>query len=109
MAIGADLIRGCTDTIILRFLNEGDTYGYAVNKRIQQLSEGKYTLNEATLYTAFRRMEKAGWIRSYWGEGGSGARRRYYAITDEGRKTYRENLSEWKEAVQIIERLVEQG
>lgn len=107
MAIGADLIRGCTDTILLRFLSEGDTYGYAVNRRIQELSEGKYTLNEATLYTAFRRMEKAGWIRSYWGDGNSGARRRYYAITEAGRQAYADNLAEWKEAEQIIERLVE--
>lgn len=107
MAIGADLIRGCTDTILLRFLSEGDTYGYAVNRRIQKLSEGKYTLNEATLYTAFRRMEKAGWIRSYWGDGNSGARRRYYAITEAGRQAYADNLAEWKEAEQIIERLVE--
>jgi DNA-binding PadR family transcriptional regulator len=107
MAIGADLIRGCTDIIILRFLNEGDTYGYAVNKEIQTLSDGRYTLNEATLYTAFRRMEKEGWIRSYWGEGGSGARRRYYAITAQGRQAYADNLKEWKEAVEILERLVE--
>lgn len=104
--IGSDLLRGNTDTIILRFLFEKDSYGYEINKRISSLTDGAYQLNEATLYTSFRRMEKAGWIRSYWGNQDHGARRRYYSITDEGRRAYVRNLKEFTEAVQMMERLV---
>ena len=51
MAIAADLLRGSTDAIILRFLMEQDSYGYQINKDIEQLSDGQYQLSEATLYT----------------------------------------------------------
>lgn len=60
MEISKDLIRGHTDTIILNILNQGDSYGYQVSKSIRQLSDHQYELNEATLYTAFRRLEKLG-------------------------------------------------
>ncbi len=104
--VTADMIRGNTDTIILRFLNEGDTYGYEINRRIRQLTEEKYELNEATLYTAFKRLEKEGYITSYWGDEGSGARRRYYTITEEGRQAYRSALEEWNRTIEVLERLV---
>ena len=104
--VTADMIRGNTDTIILRFLNEGDTYGYEINRRIRQLTEEKYELNEATLYTAFKRLEKEGYITSYWGDEGSGARRRYYTITEEGRQAYQNALEEWNRTIEVLERLV---
>lgn len=66
MSLKADLLRGNTETIILRFLSEKDNYGYEINKQIEKKSGGAVILNEATLYTAFRRMEKAGLITSYW-------------------------------------------
>ena len=59
MALSADLLRGYTDTIILNQLREADNYGYEINKRISELSQGMLELKEATLYTAFRRMETA--------------------------------------------------
>ena len=88
MSIASDLIRGHTDTIILARLMDGDNYGYEINKSIHQMTGGKYELKEATLYTAFRRLEQAGCISSYWGDELTGARRRYYRITDSGRETY---------------------
>ena len=97
--IGSDLLRGNTDTILLRFLCEGDSYGYAINRRITELTGGKYQLNEATLYTSFKRLQKAGYIRSYWGDEDHGARRRYYAITEEGRAAYKRNLEEFTDAL----------
>ena len=60
MAIAADLIRGHTDTIILAQLTHGDSYGYNINRVIQQITGGQYELKEATLYTAFRRLEQNG-------------------------------------------------
>ena len=59
MSIASDLIRGHTDTIILAQLLQEDSYGYKINKRIQELTQNEYELKEATLYTAFRRLEEA--------------------------------------------------
>ena len=64
MSIASDLIRGHTDTIILAQLLQEDSYGYKINKRIQELTQNEYELKEATLYTAFRRLEEAGYICS---------------------------------------------
>ena len=78
MSIAGDLIRGHTDAIILARLLQGDSYGYEINKTISTLSGGRFELKEATLYTAFKRLEETGCIASYWGGSGAGARRRYY-------------------------------
>ena len=106
MSITSDLIRGHTDTIILSHLLQGDTYGYQINKAIDQKTDHQYELKEATLYTAFRRSEQAGYIYSYWGDETTGARRRYYSITTEGRIAYARLLREWQEAKHIIDQLI---
>jgi len=68
MLITSDLIRGHTETIILAQLMPHDSYGYEINKAIQEKTGGRYELKEATLYSAFRRLENAQLIRSYWGD-----------------------------------------
>ncbi len=103
----SDILRGYTDTIILAQLFDKDSYGYEINKNIQELTDGMLELKEATLYTSFRRLESSGEIISYWGDENTGARRRYYALTESGRKLYYENLSDWKSAKKIIEKLIE--
>ena len=107
MSIASDLIRGHTQTIILARLMAGDNYGYEINKSIQQRTGGQYELKEATLYTAFRRLESAGHISSYWGDETTGARRRYYSITDSGREAYETLISEWDRVREMIEKLIE--
>ena len=107
MSIASDLIRGHTESIILARLMSGDNYGYEINKSIQQRTGGKYELKEATLYTAFRRLEEAGCISSYWGDEQTGARRRYYSITDSGRDTYTGLVGEWEKAKELIDKLIE--
>jgi len=86
---------------------DSDNYGYEINKSIQQRTDGRYELKEATLYTAFRRLEQAGCISSYWGDEQTGARRRYYRITDNGRKNYSTLLAEWNTAKEMIDKLIE--
>lgn len=107
MALSADLLRGYTDSIILRQLSGSDSYGYQINKRVAELSGGTFELKEATLYTAFRRMEAAGCIRSYWGDEQSGARRRYYAITPEGRAKLQADCDNWRQTQLLINTLLE--
>jgi DNA-binding PadR family transcriptional regulator len=102
----SDLIRGHTETIILANLIKGDTYGYEINKRIQGLTGNIYELKEATLYSAFKRLEKAGLVKSYWGTEDTGARRRYYSITDKGKSTYWASKVDWDKAKELIDGLI---
>lgn len=106
LSITSDLLRGHTDTIILNELIKGDSYGYAINKVIKEKTNNFYELKEATLYSAFRRLEKAELITSYWGNEGIGARRRYYSITEKGRQIYEQNKLDWEEAKNIIDSLI---
>ena len=105
LSIASDIIRGHTDAIILARLSAGDSYGYEINKAILCKTNGRYELKEATLYTAFKRLEESGSITSYWGNEATGARRRYYAITEQGRKNYEALLEEWKDARAMIDEL----
>ena len=107
MSIAGDLIRGHTDAIILARLLRGDSYGYEINKTISTLSSGRFELKEATLYTAFKRLEELGYITSYWGSSGAGARRRYYTITPEGREACAQLMQEWEETKEIMDKLLE--
>lgn len=107
MSIAGDLIRGHTDAIILARLVQSDSYGYEINKTISTLSAGRFELKEATLYTAFKRLEEAGFITSYWGNSGAGARRRYYTITPAGREACHRLLLEWAETKEIMDKLLD--
>ena len=107
MQISADLLRGYTDAIILRCLMKGDGYGYQISKEVSALSGGKLELKEATLYTAFRRMETSGYIRSYWGDEAIGARRRYYRLTEEGKTRLTEETRTWRETRDVMNKLLE--
>ncbi len=106
MAIEADLLRGYTDTILLRQLLRADSYGYMINKQISEQSGGNVELKEATLYTAFRRLEKDGLISSYWGDENQGARRRYYTLTPRGQERLMRDRRMWLETREILDRLI---
>lgn len=106
MAIASDIIRGHTETIILRHLLERDSYGYEINKSIQEKTANQYELKEATLYSAFRRLEQAGYILPYWGDETTGARRRYYSITPQGRAYYEQSKQDWENAKVLIDQLI---
>lgn len=106
MLNSSDILRGYSDTIILAQLYKEDSYGYNISKNVQEITRGELQLKEATLYTTFRRLENAGVIESYWGNENAGARRRYYHLTDAGRKLYEENLEDWRKYRAIISQLI---
>lgn len=106
MSVASDLIRGHTDTIILSLLCKGDSYGYKINKDIMEYTGGRFEFKEATLYTAFRRLEQSGAISSYWGDENTAARRKYYTITDKGRKQYNDSLEEWEKTKFVVDNLL---
>lgn len=107
MSITSDLIRGHTDAIILANLIDGDSYGYKINKDIQMKTNNQYELKEATLYTAFKRLEESGCISSYWGNENTGARRRYYTITPDGRQAYYRLKDDWEVSKKLIDILIQ--
>lgn len=104
--ISRDMIRGATDGIVLNILAQGDSYGYRMAQQIQRLSEGNYALNEATLYTVFRRLTKNGLIEGYYGDETQGGRRKYYRLTKAGSAALTKFRQEWQFAKNVITKLV---
>lgn len=104
--ISNDMIRGYTGTIVLNILAQGDSYGYQISKDVTALSDGTYTINEATLYTVFRRLVKNGSITGYWGDETQGSRRKYYSITPQGREELTAAQENWATAKQVMDDLI---
>lgn len=105
--ISSDVIRGYNDTIILYLLLDSPSYGYEISRTIRTLSDGKYIIKETTLYSAFSRMEKNGYVESFVNEDVSGGKKRtYYRITEAGRRYYEEKCEEWKLTKEVIERFI---
>jgi PadR family transcriptional regulator, regulatory protein PadR len=104
--ITSDLLRGHTDTMILRLLCEADCYGYEIVKRIGERSGGEYELKEATMYSSVRRLEVDGDIEWYWGDESQGGRRKYFRITAKGKATYAHNKSNWEYAKRVLDNLL---
>ena len=111
LAISSDVIRGYNDTMILSVLINGPSYGYQISKEIRRITEEKYVMKETTLYSAFTRMEKNGYIESYTadpGETGNGKKRTYYRITDKGKAYYKEKCSEWILTREVVGKFIVQ-
>ena len=106
ITIGSDVMRGYIDLIILRVLCDGDSYGYSISKRVTDMSGGSYTMKETTLYSAFSRLEKLGFLRSYPGSFSGGRERTYYTLTGEGLQYYRRKCDEWAVTQELISKFV---
>jgi DNA-binding PadR family transcriptional regulator len=104
--ITSDLLRGHTDTMILRLLCEADHYGYEIVKLIVERSGGEYELKEATMYSSVRRLEEDGDIEWYWGDETQGGRRKYFRITEKGKATYDRNKNNWEYAKRVLGNLL---
>lgn len=108
MGISSDVIRGYNDTMILFLLLKAPSYGYEICKQIRLISEEKYIIKETTLYSAFTRLEKNGYIESYE-DASSGKRRTYYRITPTGCSYYHEKCAEWTITQDVISRFILKG
>ncbi len=104
--VSSDLIRGHINTIILRSLYDGDKYGYEIIAEIERKSSGQYSLKQPSLYSALKRLEKDGYITSYWGGSVGGGRRKYFSLTDEGKAVSEQNQAEWEYSRTIIDSLI---
>ena len=106
-SISSDVIRGYNDTMILYLLLEQPSYGYEISKQIRSLSEEKYVIKETTLYSAFTRMEKNGYVQSFSNNDTNGGKRRtYYRITEIGKQYYKDKCEEWNLTKEVVEKFI---
>lgn len=105
-AISSEVIRGYIDLMILRVLYNGDSYGYEISKSITKLSGDHYTMKETTLYSAFSRLGKLGYLRPYPGTYSGGRERTYYTLTQPGREYYNQKCTEWTLTKDLINRFI---
>ncbi len=96
MEFNKDLIAASSTPIVLAILSEGDSYGYAIIKRVQELSGGHLEWTDGMLYPVLHRLERLGYIKARWEEAESGRRRKYYRITSNGRAQLAEERKQWQ-------------
>src|SRR5687768_756767 len=96
MDIGKDLVTASATPLILGIISEGDTYGYAILKRVSELSGGRLQWTDGMLYPVLHRLERQGHIEGKWGESETGRRRKYYRITDQGIAELTEQRKQWQ-------------
>jgi DNA-binding PadR family transcriptional regulator len=96
MDFNKDLIAASSTPIVLAILSEGDSYGYAIIKRVQELSGGNLEWTDGMLYPVLHRLERLGYIKARWEEAESGRKRKYYRITSQGKMQLAEERKQWQ-------------
>lgn len=102
----SNLIRGHTNTMVLKLLQEKDMYGYEIVKEIFKRSNGDYELKEITLYSSLKKLLNDKYITSYWGDESKGGRRKYYNITPEGLELYKIKRENWEYSKDVLDKLL---
>jgi PadR family transcriptional regulator PadR len=95
MALYDQIRKGSTNTLLLSLLSEEPMYGYQITQELQQRSEGYFEMKEGLVYPALHRMEQDGLLKSEWRSVAGSRRRKYYFITEEGRKALTRSVAEW--------------
>ena len=104
----SDIMYGTLDLLVLKTLQAlGPQHGYAIARRIEQVSREVLHLNQGTLYPALLRLENGGWIRSKWGTTENNRRARYYSITKTGIKRLEKETRNWEQMSEIINRVLD--
>jgi len=91
----SDLIQGTLDLLILKTLTAEPKHGWAIAKRIQQVSEDVLQITQGSLYPALHRLEQQGWIKAQRGQTATGREGKFYALTAAGRKQLTKELASW--------------
>ena len=96
MDIHKDLVAASATSLILAIVAEGDTYGYAILKRVSELSGGQLQWTDGMLYPVLHRLERQGHIEGKWGASETGRKRKYYSLTSPGRSHLAEQRQQWQ-------------
>jgi PadR family transcriptional regulator, regulatory protein PadR len=103
----SEIVQGTLDMLILKTLDLEPMHGYGIGLRIQQISKGVFQVNPGSLFPAFRRLERAGWIKSEWQSTENNRRAKYYLLTDQGRRKLSSETREWGRQTAAITRILE--
>lgn len=103
----SELVQGTLDMLILKTLHLEPMHGYGIGLRIQQISRGVFQVNPGSLFPAFRRLERAGWIKSEWQATENNRRAKYYRLTDAGWRKLKSETREWGRQTAAITRILE--
>lgn len=107
MRVSKELVKGSTSLLVLSVIERKDMYGYEIIRDIELRSEKVFTLNEGTLYPILHSLEKEKYLGSYWDESESARKRKYYRMTDKGRKELVGKREEWKGFSSAVARVTE--
>jgi PadR family transcriptional regulator PadR len=102
-----DLVQGTLDLLILRTLLPEAMHGWAIGKRIQQISGEVLQVQQGSLYPALHRLEQQGWIRAKWAESETGRQAKFYALTAAGKKQLEEEKANWSRLSAAIDLVIE--
>jgi transcriptional regulator len=92
----ADLLQGTLDMLILKVAAPGPIHGYAISKRIRQISQDVLQIQQGSLYPALHRLEERKWLQAEWKEAESGREAKFYRLTAAGRKQLELEASTWE-------------
>lgn len=95
MHIDKDLVAASATPLVLAILAEGESYGYAILKRVRKLSDGEIEWTDGMLYPLLHRLRRLGYVTTEWRTPDGKRRRRYYSITDQGLEALAEQRRQW--------------
>jgi transcriptional regulator len=104
---GTDLLQGTLDMLILKTLALGPLHGYAIARRIQQISGDVLRVEEGSLYPALYRMEERGWIAASWGLSENNRRAKYYRLTRAGRRELESASENWAKLAVAVSKVMQ--
>lgn len=96
MNISKDLVAASAAPLVLAILSEGESYGYAIRKRVGDLSGGELEWTDGMLYPVLHRLERNGYVKARWGKSDAGRRRKYYQLTDLGSAELENQQRQWR-------------
>lgn len=102
MKLNKDLMAASATPLVLAILAEGDSYGYAIIKRVKELSDGQLEWTDGMLYPVLHRLERQDYIKARWGTAETGRKRKYYQLTDNGRAQLLEHRQQWQTVDQAL-------
>jgi PadR family transcriptional regulator, regulatory protein PadR len=102
------LLQGTVALLILRALQRGPAHGYAITRWIHDRTDGVLAMEDAALYQALHRLEGKGWIEAEWGVSENNRRAKYYALTAEGRRQLRSEVSSWRRYAEAMFKVIEE-
>ena len=108
MKINKELMKGSTVILILNLLSRKEMYGYEMTKEMETRSSGLFTLKEGTLYPILHTLESDLLVESFWSDEG-GRNRKYYRITEKGRKQLEEKKKEWALFRTTLDQVIGEG